>query len=397
MGWHDVTHKGLRATAIALLLAAGCTGARTAGQIPATTPPSVPAHATDVHGRSVSGVVTDTTGRPVAGASVVVSVALNGGEQAVRAFGAFATVGFYCLLGCSAPHEEGFSARDGSFELSLPGPNKEHDDYNLTAAVARGPARVATSVVVPWRHGSSHASVTVAGGSPRVRSVGNRRFVVPPSLPLRYGAHDFEASLQSETGDPPVANGHSLTVTNGYDARVVEDQRLLLTTAQSGHQDGHDALFSSSLEVRGNKVPASRGSACVVTGGRGQSIRQPTCGLTDGALDSSWQPTDDPRCANGPCKGHVQRDHRDVTVKLRRPLRAALLVVRGCLSCTVSISPDGRHFSQVATQPFGSADDVLVKSLPGTRVAAVRVETDTGGFFTSLREVSVFRQAERLH
>jgi hypothetical protein len=67
-----------------------------------------------------------------------------------------------------------------------------------------------------------------------------------------------------------------------------------------------------------------------------------------------------------------------------------LLVVRGCLACSVSISPGGGRFSRVATQPFGSTDDVLVKSLAGVRVAAVRVETDTGGFFTSLREVSVF-------
>ncbi|HVT64670.1 MAG TPA: hypothetical protein VHD81_05930 [Mycobacteriales bacterium] len=107
-------------------------------------------------------------------------------------------------------------------------------------------------------------------------------------------------------------------------------------------------------------------------------------------LDSDWQPVDDPRCSDGPCKGSAQHDHRDVTVTLRHPVRAALLVVRGCISCTVSISADGRRFTRVATQPFGSADDVLVRSLAGVRVAALRVETDTGGFFTSLREISVF-------
>jgi hypothetical protein len=379
------------AATVGLLLAAGCAQARTAGQIPATTPPSdLPAHATDVSGRSVSGTVTDTSGRPVAGASVVVSVALSGGEQAVRAFGAFSSLGLYCLLGCSAPHESGFSARDGSFALQLPGPNKEHDDYNLTAAFARGPARVATSIVVPWRHRSSHATLRIADGSPRLRAVGHQRFVVPPRLPARYGATHFEASLQSETGTPPVASGHALTVTSGYDARVVEDGQLLLTTSQTGRLGGRDALFSSSLEVRGSEIPPSRGARCVVTGSRGQPIRQDRCGLTDGVLDDDWQPADDPRCAQGPCKGDVQNDHRDVTVKLRRPLRATLLVVRGCLDCSVAVSAGGNRFVNVATQPFGSPDDLLVKSLPGLRVAAVRVETDTGGFFTSLREVSVF-------
>lgn len=382
--------RRLAAVLLVVACAAACAQGRTAGQIPATTPPSVPAHAAAVHGRAVSGVVTDTDGRPVAGASVVVAVALNGGEQAVRAFGAFATVGFYCLLGCSAPHASGFSARDGSFALALPGPNREHDDYELTAAIAHGPARVATSVVVPWDRGSLHAAVKVATGSPRLRALGNRRFVVPPALPPRYGASHFAASLHAETGTPPVADGHSLTVTDGYDARVVEDERLLLTTSRTGRQGGRDALFSSSLEVRGSEVPASRGSSCVVTGSRGQPIRQHPCGLTDGVLEHDWQPADDPRCDDGPCKGRAQHDHRDVTVKLRRPVNAALLVVRGCVSCTVATSADGRHFTNVATQPFGSADDVLVKALPGTRVAAVRVETDTGGFFTSLREVSVF-------
>ncbi|HVV74941.1 MAG TPA: hypothetical protein VHC43_02820 [Mycobacteriales bacterium] len=378
------------ASIAALLLAAGCAQPRTAGQIPATTPPSVPPHAQPVQGRAVTGFVTDTAGHPVAGATVVVSVALSSGEQAVRAIGAFSTVGFYCLLGCSAPHDSGFTARDGSFALSLPGRNAEHDDYNITAAAARGPARVATSVVLPWRRGSTQARIRLAAGAPHVRALGNRRFVVPPPLPLRYRPSRFEASLETETGTPPVADGHALTVTNGYDARVVEDEHLLLTTAQSGRLHGRDALFSSSLELRGTDVPASRGAGCSVTDSRGQQIRQPKCGLTDGVLDSDWQPVDDPRCAAGPCAGSAQHDHRDVTVTLRRPVPAALLVVRGCLSCTVSISPGGGRFTRVATEPFGSADDVLVASLPGTRVDAVRVETDTGGFFTSLREVSVF-------
>lgn len=372
------------------LLAAGCAATQTAGQIPATTPASVPAHAASVAGRSVGGVVTDTDGRPIAGATVVVEVALSGGEQTVRGFGAFATVGLFCLLGCTAPHASGFSAEDGSFALSLPGPNRERDDYRLTIAVARGAARVATSMVLPWSRGSYRLPVTVAAGSPRVRTIGDRRWVVPPALPASFDGADFSAELQSETGSPPVADGHALTVTNGYDVRVVEDERLLLTTVQTGREDGRAAIFSSSLETRGTDVPPSRGAPCVVTGSRGQPIHQPTCGLTDGILDTDWQPVDDPRCAEGPCPGTAQHDHRDVTVTLPHPIQASLLVVRGCLGCTVLTSSDGRHFTRVATASVGGVDDLLVQSLPGARVAAVRVETDTGGFFTSLREVSVF-------
>lgn len=384
-----MTHR-LAGLVVLALVAAGCSEARTAGQIPATTPPSVPVHAAPVSGPNVSGVVTDTDGKPVAGATVVVTVALSGGEQAVRGIGAFSTAGFFCLLGCSAPHTDGFSAHDGSFAVSLPGPNPQHDDYRLTVARAGGPARVATSVTIPWQRRSARTSIDVASGSPRVRAVGYRRWVVPPALPLRFGAHDFSAALETETGSPPVVDGHSLTVTGGYDARVVEDEHLLLTTVQTGRDGGHDAVFSSSLDVVGNEVPPSRGSPCVVTGSRGQPIQQPTCGLTDGVLGTDWQPMDDPHCESGPCPGAAQHNHRDVTVTLRTPLNASLLVVRGCISCTVFASPDGRRFTEVAKGQFGAIDDVLAHELHGARVAAVRVETDTGGFFTSLREVSVF-------
>jgi hypothetical protein len=379
------------AVAVAAIALAGCAQAETAGQIPATTPPSVPAHAAPVAGRSMNGVVTDASGSPIAGATVVVTVALSGGEQAVRAVGAFSTAGIFCLIGCSAPHDSGVSARDGSFAVALPGANPEHDDYRLTVAAARGPARVATSVVLPWTHGSvTRADVQLADGSPQLRAAGDRRSVVPPALPARYDATDFSAALEEETGSPPVADGQELTVTDGYDARVVEDEYLLLTTVQTGRIGQVSAVFSSSLEVTGNDVPPSRGAKCFVTGSRGQSIAQPVCGLTDGVLDTDWQPVDDPRCVDGPCPGTAQDDHRDVTVVLSKPMPEALLVVRGCLGCSVATSSDGRHFSTVATAPFGGTDDVLVKELTGRLVAAVRVQTDTGGFFDRLREVSVF-------
>jgi hypothetical protein len=142
-------------------------------------------------------------------------------------------------------------------------------------------------------------------------------------------------------------------------------------------------------------VPPSRGATCFVTGSTGQRIAQPTCGLTDGDLDTDWQPVDDPRCADGPCPGTAQHEHRDVTVVLGSSVRGALLVVRGCLGCTVSTSADGHHFTVAATAPFGGTDDVLVTALHGTRVAAVRVETQTGGFFDRLREVSVFPAGSR--
>jgi hypothetical protein len=80
-----------------------------------------------------------------------------------------------------------------------------------------------------------------------------------------------------------------------------------------------------------------------------------------------------------------------VTLALAPPVGADLLVVRGCgFTCTVRLSADGTSFGP----PTGPADDALgdtyVLPLPTAPGAAVRVETATGGFFDSLREVSVF-------
>jgi hypothetical protein len=143
-------------------------------------------------------------------------------------------------------------------------------------------------------------------------------------------------------------------------------------------------------------VPASRGAGCYVEGSRGQRIVQQPCGLTDGVLDLDWRPTDDPRCDQGPCPGHLQHDHRDVTVTFRKAIRGKLLVVRGCTGCIAQVSSDGRQFATAGTEPFGSSDTILVVPLTGATVRAVRIQTDTGGFFDSLREVSVWAASQQV-
>lgn len=74
-------------------------------------------------------------------------------------------------------------------------------------------------------------------------------------------------------------------------------------------------------------------------------------------------------------------------------MSATLLVVRGCaFACKVSVSADGRRWRELPEPSTGApTDGFYVQTLSGAPVRAARVTTATGGFFTKLREVSVFR------
>jgi hypothetical protein len=381
-----------------VLIAAGCS-TRTAGQIPVQRPATIPPHAAAVTGPAISGVVRDMNGRPVAGATVLVEVEQSGAEQTINVIKALSSAGIFCAVGsgCTPPRNAGFSARDGSFAVPVPTDNPQHDAYSVTVAVARhADARIATSLSLSRsaRHGENVGAVMVASRSPVVVTHGHRSRVFAPPLNPESRAGRFAAYLNTETGDPPVVAGSQLTITNGFDWRIEEDEQLLLTTTQVGMQRGRRAIFSSSLQAHEPALtPPSRRAGCYVEGSRGQRIIQRPCGLTDGVLDADWQPKDDPRCSRGPCRGRLQHDHRDVTITFPHPVRGDLLVVRGCTGCRALVSTDGRGFATVATQQFGSTDDVLVRALPGAPVKAIRIETDTGGFFASLREVSLWGTA----
>lgn len=390
--------RSVAAAAITVLLIATACSTRTAGQIPVQHPATIPPHASAVSGPAITGVVRDTRGHTVAGATVLVEIEQSGAEQAINVMKALSSVGVFCALGsgCTAPRSSGYSARDGSFAIQVPKGNPEHDAYSLTVAVARGKTRVATSISLPRsaRHGERVGSVLVAAASPTLMTRHGRSRVIPPTLPASYRAGQYAAYLNTESGNPPVIAGSQLTVTAGYDPRVEEDEQLLLTTTQTGVQSGRRAIFSTSLQTRNPMlVPESRHAGCYVEGSRGQRIVQHPCGLTDGILDKDWAPKDDPRCSIGPCRGRLQHDHRDVTITFARPIRGRLLVVRGCTGCTAYVSSDGRQFVTAATAPFGGTDDVLVHRLSGRPVVAIRIQTDTGGFFTSLREVSLWATA----
>lgn len=328
---------------------------------------------------------------------MTVTVVLRSSEQAWRDAKAIFSLGLGCLdkQGCSAPSAQGLVAANGRFAVAVPQGLTDKDGLAVTVEAARGTgARVSTTLLLPASAaGGASVAVPLAADAATLAVSGHRTVLRPPTVAGVDGTSETVEMDQIDTGDNnPAAGAKRADVSNGFDIRVLEDGQAMLVSHQTGTVDGLPAQYSASLVVTGHAVPASRGAACVVEDSRGGALPQHPCGLTNGVLDQQWKPQDDPACADGPCPGTLQNEHRDVTVLLPKPIDATLLVVRGCgFTCRVQVSTDGKTFEPFNGPPDDSGTgNEYVEALHGLPVAAVRVETATGGFFDSLQQVSVF-------
>lgn len=368
-------------------------------------PGSVPATAPAVDGPALRGTVRDTEGDAVPGARVTVTLLRSKSERTEIGIGAAFSLGLSCFAdkrGCKSPTAEGVSAGDGTYAIGMPANNGERPvgvAVSVVAPVANSvDDRVGTTVTLPAK--------IVAGGT----------FDVPvASEPLeltRRGQHDLRVAMpttrQAKLSGPvtvaltqlpadgdvsgATADFTETPVKLPFDLRVAEDSRLLIAAHREAKIGDRPVTLSATSVLRGTARPISRDASCRVTDSQGKPLAQEPCGLTDGRLGSPWEPTDDPRCAAGPCPGTAQNDHRDIYVTLADPVRATLLVVRGCgFTCTVEVSADGRRFRDLPPPGQGGTDGFYVQKLSGLPVKVVHIRTATGGFFTKLREVSVFR------
>lgn len=393
-----------------MLLAASLAGCSDRGGDAGTSTPvdpsSVPATAAPVTGPAISGTVSWPDGGPAGGARVEITLVRSKEERRDVGIGAAFSLGLSCFAdkrGCRAPHRDGVSAADGSFAIAMPVNNGSPPVGVAVSVVAApdgpgGTSRVGTTVVLPAKatQGAS-VDVPVAGRAMGLQRGGNQLRVRMPAVPgvRPSGAVGVTLTQVAAEGDASTATTDfsETQVTLPFDLRIAEDSRLLVTARQTARLRGMDATLSATSVLAGSLVPASRDAACSLTDSRGRPRPQQPCGLTDGTLGASWTPDDDPRCAQGPCPGKAQNDHRDVVVTLAKAVPAKLLVVRGCgFTCTVSVSADGRRWRELPAPETGaSTDGFYVQRLSGLPVKAVRVRTATGGFFTKLREVSVFR------
>jgi hypothetical protein len=396
------TRRSVPLTFVFVLAAAaltGCVGGvgLDPGSGPLPTGP-IPATPSPVSGPAIRGSAADTRGRVAAGASVAVTKVLRTSERFTRDVKAWTTLGLGCLdaQGCSAPTRRAIVAADGRFAVPVPQGITDRDGLAVTVLAARGDnARVQTTLMLPAsaNSGQTLPNVLLAADAPTLERSGNRESLRPPTVPGVAGDLDVTLRQLAAPGDNAAAVASAqIDASRGFDPRVLEDGKALLTSRQTGTVAGLPALYSTSLVVMGHDVPPSRGAKCVIEGSRGQSLVQQPCGLTDGNLNDAWKPQDDPACASGPCPGAPQSSHRDVTILLPHPLNGTLLVVRGCgFTCRIQVSGDGRTFGPASAPPDdGGTSDLYVLPLYGKPIAVVRVETATGGFFDSLREVSVY-------
>ena len=394
------------ATLIALSLLASCVDSSTeAGNSTPGDPSNLPPHAAAVTGPALTGTVQNAAGAPVPGATVTVTLLRSKAERASVGIGAAFSLGLSCFTekrGCQAPTSHGTAALDGSFAVRMP-TNNGDAPIGVALGVV-GPSspddpdsRVGTSLVLPAKDAAgAKVNVPLAGAPAQLRATGtNLQVVMPPVTgATATGAVTVTVTQLPAEGDVSTAKT-DLTespVRLPFDLRIGEDSRLLIDATQPAKVAKFDATLSATRVLAGDTVPASRGAGCTVTDSQGKPRKQRPCGLTDGALGVAWQPDDDPRCASGPCPGTAQHEHRDVLITLSRSVNATLLVVRGCgFTCTVTVSADGKHFRDLPAPPSGAGTaGFYVQKLSGAPVRYVRVQTSTGGFFTSLREVSVF-------
>lgn len=388
-----------------VLLAACADSTGGAGNVVPADPSSLPGTATPVDGPAFTGAIRDTNGKPVPGASVVVTLLRTKAERSQIAIGAAASLGMTCVFnprGCRAPTAQRPSALDGTFAVPVPTNNGDAPVGVAITAVANAGeeadgTRVGTTILLPAKNaGGAKIDVPVAAAPMQLQRSGTTLRVRMPAVAGAQptGATKLTISQLTAEGDVAAATTDltGTAVNLPFDLRLAEDSRLLLDVGQPARIGGHDGRTTATRVLAGDVVPASRGGACTVTDSRGKQRRQPGCGLTDGVLGESWQPDDDPRCVDGPCPGTAQHDHRDILVTLPKAVRARLLVVRGCgFTCLVAVSSDGRHYRDFPAPEAGGTSGFYVQPLSGAPVRYVRVRTATGGFFTSLREVSLFR------
>jgi hypothetical protein len=196
--------------------------------------------------------------------------------------------------------------------------------------------------------------------------------------------------LSFETGSPVPA--WQVTTTQ---ARSALDGRLLEGASGRAVLSGgsEDSIEGSEVSLRWRSpgaafasetgAPVSRGSTCSYSRpGRGGPSGP--CGLTDGDLSSAvarpllCDPGTPSQTSPPACPAATT-----VTLTLRRPVPADLLVVRGCSgSCPVQTSTDGRAFTTVGA---AASDDAALR-VDGPPIRAVRVDLGAAG----LREVSVW-------
>jgi len=340
---------------------------------------------------TVTGLVVAPDGAAAVGRAVRLGTGITVGE------GAFAvlTVGLSCTTGaCTGNVRDSTTDAAGRYEFEIQGKETQSSFGEAVSVLVSASGRPAGDQL--------SGPVTSARFRVQTEQVGLPALeLVDPGLVLeatagvtarwsspRPGPYEltFEQGLEV-----PVWLARTAESAAAVDARVLEDTSGRAVVA-GGYEE---AIEGSQVEVRwrspgtpyaaGAGAPPSRGRPCQFVDAAGV-VGEATaaCGLTDADLASvavappmCAKPSDDRAC--------------DVAVAaivdLGEPVRAELVVVRGCEGgCAVEVSGDGTTF-----WPAGSSSDGFgAVALDGQPVRAVKVGLGSG---IGLREVSVWGPA----
>ena len=310
-------------------------------------------------------------------------------------------LGCFDVVGCTAPTSEGRVAQDGRFEVAVPKGQTEQDDLSLTILGQHGIDRT----------GGHHGDASLCRpprGRRRDHSTGRQRRLADQRQPASpttspapvLGASGIPAVTHVQSGRASAARQNSSwsqspaqDVSSGYDPRVVEDGRgLARRHGRWVRRDGSRRLHVELAGRAARSIPPSRGAPCVGRGQRGPADRTASLRIDQRDARHRVDPSTTTRSvvrapAPAPPEPRARRDgrpgpsdpgdaHSGPGMRLHLPGRVEHR--RRHLRIVAPGSPGRRH--RESSSPLPS----LVRS-----VTAVRVQTATGGFFSSLRQVSV--------
>lgn len=344
----------------------------------ATKPVPVRTYAPPKDGIPVTGRVLDTSGRPLADASVSMTRHEGILEGIGRAITVFGTLGLACLADdvCTVPYGEARTDSTGRFTVFL---KHDVDDYDV--AVTKNDAAFEVRVDFAAKP-MSLGTIRFWSPAPRLDRSGTTariRFAAAPRSLGSVDGYSADVTPPKGGGDPYVHfdDAHS---GDAFDARVLEDVAARLVVKVTVRTRLGKATYSAGTAVRGAYRPMSRGHACVEYGSAGSKRRSP-CQLTDGDLANEWKDN----AGYTLCKKNTSCDQA-VAVDLGAVRSIRFVSLQGCdpFFDTVEASNDGVHWRTLIEQHGESRG--CAAAVSGT-ARYVRVK---GAFYTSRREIAVF-------
>jgi hypothetical protein len=343
----------------------------------------------------ISGRALDASGKPLAGARVLLFKQADIGEVVFGAVLAVGTLSTICLL--PEPPAICREARtvtaddDGRYEFELKGSDTQGTlgtESTLNVVFSGAKAQGSTTVsFIAKDEAVSLPDARLWRAAPKVSRPGGRIQLSWSPLPRSAGSDaTYSAQLFEADGQSPLWSQSVSGRTGSIDPRILEDQSGSVAVSAGTELSGgrgtgevRASYLSQRLPVGATAgTPPSRGQPCAAVTGTAPPTagRMSACAATDGDLKS-------PARLSSRKAGVVT----GVLVDLGTSHRVSLVVARGFAGqFLVELSDDGRAWRTVATNAGSAA--VAVPGMPSARF--VRLRSPAGLDESLSSEVSVW-------